>query len=216
MFSGLARKGTLLAPRAEPAPLGSARLDQLLGGGVPRGQVVEVSGATSSGKATLAFAVCQGALERGQAAAWIDPSGGFWPLVAVEQGVPVDRLLVVRVGGATAALRAAHILLSSAGAVQVVVVDLPPGAQVRERELVALQRLAERSATALIFLTARAAAAPSLGAQVALRLHVTRRGGTVAAPALSVSVLRHKQGLSQRSADDSASGPDRLRFTCSV
>ena len=211
-------RGTLLAPRAEPAPLGSARLDRLLGGGVPRGQVVEVSGATSSGKATLAFAVCQRALERGQAAAWIDPQpGGFWPLVAVERGVPVERLLVVRVAGATAALRAAQILLSSAGAVAVVVVDLPPGAAPRDRELVALQRLAERSATALLFLTARARTAPSLGAQVALRLHVDRRsGGGVTSPALSVSVLRHKQGVSQREAEEIAHGPDRLRLHCSL
>ncbi len=222
MFSGLglARKGTLLAPRAEPVPLGSARLDQLLGGGVPRGQVVEVSGAASSGKATLAFAVCQRALERGQAAAWIDPggrSGVFWPLVAVERGLPVDRLLVVRVVGHTAALRAAHILLSSSGAVAVVVVDLPAGAAVRERELVALQRLAERSSTALLFLTARARSAASLGAQVALRLHVDRRsGGGARAPNLSVSVLRHKQGMSQREAEESAHGPDRLRLHCSL
>ena len=238
MFSGLARKeahgvircdlvsdrrgdrpvrGALLAPRAEPAPLGSARLEQLLGGGVPRGQVVEVSGATSSGKATLAFAVCQRALERGQAAAWIDPGGGFFPLVALERGAPVDRLLVVRVSGAVAALRSAQILLSSAGAVAVVVVDLPPGASLRERELVALQRLAERSSTALLFLTARARTAPSLGAQVALRLHVDRRpGGGVASPKLSVSVLRHKQGVSQREAEEIAHGPDRLRLHCSL
>jgi recombination protein RecA len=215
MFSGLARKGTLLAPRAEPAPLGSARLDRLLGGGVPRGQVVEVSGASSSGKATLAFAVCQRALERGQAAAWIDPGGTFWPLVAVERGVPVERLLVVRVNGQAAALRAAHILLASAGAVAVVVVDLPPGASVRDRELVALQRLAERSASALLFLTSRARTTPSLGAQVAVRLHVDRRGGNVAAPELSVSVLRHKQGVSQREAEEAALGPDRLRLHCS-
>lgn len=219
MFSGLARKGTLVAPRAEPAPLGSPRLDRLLGGGVPRGQVVEVSGATSSGKATLAFAVCQRALEAGQAAAWVDAgaqAGGFWPLVAVEQGVPTERLLVVRVAGAAAALRAAHILLSSSGAVAVVVVDLPPGAAPRERELVALQRLAERSSTALLFLTARGAGAPSLGAQVALRLHVARRGGGATGARLSVSVLRHKQGASQREAEEIAHGPDRLRLHCSL
>lgn len=219
MFSGLARKGTLLAPRAEPAPLGSPRLDRLLGGGVPRGQVVEVSGATSSGKATLAFAVCQRALEAGRAAAWVDPgsrSGEFWPLVAVEREVPVGRLLVVRVKGQVAALRAAHILLSSAGAVAVVVVDLPPGAAVRERELVALQRLAERASTALLFLTARARTAPSLGAQVALRLHVDRRSGGVTGHELAVTVLRHKQGLSQCEAEETAHGPDRLRLHCSL
>src|SRR5687768_330697 len=216
MFSGLARKGTLVAPRAEPVALGSARLDRLLGGGIPRGQVVEVSGATSSGKATLAFAVCQRALERGQAAAWVDPTGGFWPLVAVEQGIPTEKLLVVRVAGTTSALRAAHILLSSSGAVAVVVVDLPAAASPRERELVALQRLAERSSTALLFLTARPRTAASLGAQVALRLHVDRRGGGASSPRLAISVLRHKQGASQCSAEEIAHGPDRLRLHCSL
>jgi hypothetical protein len=86
----------------------------------------------------------------------------------------------------------------------------------RERELVALQRLAERSSTALLFLTARAASAPSLGAQVAVRLHVAHRGGGVASPRLSISVLRHKQGASQCEAEETAHGPDRLRLHCSL
>lgn len=180
--------------RAAPLEVGRRGLDELLGGGVPRGQVVEVSGTSSSGKATLAFGACLRALERGQAAAWIDAGGGFWPVAAVEAGISLDRLLVVKVKGGVAALRAAHILLSSAGAVAALVVDFPPSAPVRERELVALQRLAERSSTALLFLTARPRSSPSLGAAVALRLHTERRtGGRV-----RIEVLRNKQGASHR------------------
>jgi recombination protein RecA len=196
--------------RAAPLEVGRRGLDELLGGGIPRGQVVEVSGSSSSGKATLAFGLCLRALEQSRAAAWIDTGGGFWPVAAAESGVPLDRLLVVKVRGGAAALRAAHILLSSAGAVAALIVDLPLTAQVRERELVALQRLAERSATALVFLTMRPRAAPSLGAAVALRLHAERRiGGRV-----RIEVLRNKQGATQRSIEEiigGGDGPDRVR-----
>lgn len=194
--------------RSAPIAVGRRGVDELLGGGMPSGQVVEVSGASSSGKATLAFGVCLRALERGRAAAWIDAGGGFWPVAAAEAGLPLERLLVVRLqGGAKAALRAAHILLSSPGAVAALVVDLPGGATVRERELVALQHLAERSTTALLFLTARARTAPSLGAAVALRLHAERRPGG----RLRVEVLRNKQGASHRAVEEVADGADRLR-----
>ena len=207
--------------RAEPLALGRGRLDELLGGGIPRGQVVEISGAPSSGKATLAFAVCLRALEDGQAAAWIDTGGGFCPLAAAEAGAPLERLLVVRLREARSALRAAHILLSSAGAVAALVVDLPPSAQPpRDRELMALQRLAERSGTALLFVTARGKAAPSIGAQVAVRLHVERVAAAGAAGALDqrlrVEVLRHKQGASHRSIEEDTHGPDRVRVRSSL
>ncbi|HLU66016.1 MAG TPA: hypothetical protein VKZ63_07060 [Kofleriaceae bacterium] len=211
MFSGVAHGSAL--ERGEPIAVGSGALDALLGGGIPRGQVVELSGAASSGKATLALAVCMRALERGQAAAWIDPAGAFWPVSALEQGASLDRLLVVRVPDAGAALRAAHILLASAGAVAALVVDWPPGAAVRDRQLVALQRLAERSASALLFLTERPATAPSLGAQVALRLHLSRCGAGAGAR-IRIDVLRNKQGASQRAIEEPATrhGTDRLRL----
>ena len=192
------------APRLE---VGRRGLDELLGGGVPCGQVVEVSGSSSSGKATLAFGVCLRALEQGRAAAWIDVGGGFWPVAAAEAGLPLDRLLVVKVKNGVAALRAAHILLSSSGAVAALVVDLPQAAPARERELIALQRLAERSATALLFLTSRPRTAPSLGAAVALRLHAERRPGA----RVRVEVLRNKQGASQRSIEEMIDEPDRVR-----
>jgi recombination protein RecA len=193
--------------RGAPLAIGRRRLDELLGGGIPRGQVVEVSGSSSSGKATLAFGVCLRALEKGQAVAWIDAGGGFWPVAAVEAGLPLEKLLVVKLRDGAAALRAAHILLSSAGAVAALVVDLSAvTAPVRERELVALQRLAERSATALLFLTARSRAAASLGAAVALRLHAERRPGG----RLRVEVLRNKSGASQRAIEEVMDGPDRV------
>jgi RecA/RadA recombinase len=206
MFS-MPRFGAMSSRQAPRLEVGRRGLDELLGGGVPCGQVVEVSGSSSSGKATLAFGVCLRALEQGRAAAWIDVGGGFWPVAAAEAGQPLDRLLVVKVKNGIAALRAAHILLSSAGAVAALVVDLPITAAARERELVALQRLAERSATALLFLTARSRTAPSIGAAVALRLHVERRPGA----RVRIEVLRNKQGATQRTIEEMIDEPDRVR-----
>lgn len=201
--------------RSAPLESGRRGLDRLLGGGIPRGQVVEVSGARSSGKATLGFGVCLRALEQGQTAAWIDAGGGFWPVAAAEAGIPLDRLLVVRAPGPLA-LKAARILLSSPGAVAALVVDVPLGARApRDRELVALQRLAERSATALLFLTERPRTAPSLGPHVALRLFVERRGSGPGAQ-VRVEVLRNKQGASGRAIEEAVSGPDRLRGCSSL
>lgn len=210
-----------MVERAAPLALGRGALDELLGGGIPRGQVVEISGAPSSGKATLAFAVCLRALEAGQAAAWIDVGGGFCPVAAAEAGAPLDRLLVVRLAQAASALRAAHILLSSAGAVAALVIDLPPGSpSPRDRELMALQRLSERSSTALVFVTARPRTSPSIGAQVAMRLHVERVAGEGGAAALDqrlrIEVLRHKQGASHRSIEEDTRGPDRVRVRSSL
>jgi RecA/RadA recombinase len=204
--------------RAAPLALGRGALDELLGGGIPRGQVVEISGAPSSGKATLAFAVCLRTLEAGQAAAWIDVGGGFCPVAAAEAGTPLERLLVVRLAQASSALRAAHILLSSAGAVGALVVDLPRSAPApRDRELMALQRLAEKSAAALVFVTARAKTAPSIGAQVAVRLHVERlTAGAGLDQRLRIEVLRHKQGASHRSIEEDTRGPDRVRVRSSL
>jgi recombination protein RecA len=199
--------------KGAPIEVGRRGVDELLGGGIPRGQVVEVSGSSSSGKASLAFGVCLRALEEGRAAAWIDAGGGFWPVAAVEAGLPLDKLLVVRLRDGAAALRAAHILLSSSGAVAALVVDLSSStAPVRERELVALQRMAERSVTALLFLTARARASASLGAAVALRLHAERRPGG----RLRVEVLRNKSGASQRAIEEVIDGPDRVRVDRAV
>jgi recombination protein RecA len=190
---------------------GFPELDVLLGGGLPCGQILEISGESSSGKSTLAFGACLSLLQRGKAVAWVDPSQGFWPLAALEAKKPLDKLLVLRVKDGMAALRGAHLLLSSRGAVAAVVVTLPAGFSPAESNLVKLLRLAEQAGAALVFLTQRPATAASLGACVALRLCVRRamRGKT---SVLQVHVARHKHGPTRAHAEEPVRGPDRLRI----
>jgi recombination protein RecA len=197
---------------AERLPTGFADLDRFLGGGLPRGEVVEIAGGLSSGKATLALGACLAALAAGGRAAWVDPGAGFWPLAALEAGAPADRLVVVRTPDPAAACRAADILLAAAGAVDLVVVDLAGGVPVGEARVTRLHRLAERGGAALLFLSGRPDGG-ALGALVGLRLRVRRRPD---APDLEVAVVRHKRGPDGRTFVAPLHDPDRLRLDSTV
>lgn len=201
-----------LAP-VERLPTGLADLDRFLGGGVPRGEVVEVCGGVSSGKATLALGMAQAVLAAGGRAAWVDPGAGFWPLVPLEAGGPVDRLVVVRTPDDAAACRAADILLGTAGAVDLVVVDLVSRAGPREARVTRLHRLAERGGAVLVFLSGRPEGAASIGALVGLRLVVRRRHDS---PVLEVGVARYKRGPGGRTFVAPHHDPDRLRLDSTV
>jgi hypothetical protein len=211
--SGLPRRADVpVISIPERLPTGFADLDRFLGGGLPRGEVVEIAGGLSSGKATLALGACLAALAAGGRAAWVDPGAGFWPLAALEAGAPADRLVVVRAPDPAAACRAADILLAAAGAVDLVVVDLAGGAPVGEARVTRLSRLAERGGAALLFLSGRPDGG-ALGALVGLRLRVRRRPD---APDLEVAVVRHKRGPGGRAFVAPLHDPDRLRLDSTV
>lgn len=197
----------------EHIPTGLADLDRFLGGGLPRGEVVELCGGPSSGKATLALGTSLGVLAGGGRAAWIDPGSGFWPLAALEAGAPADRLVVVRTPDDAAACRAADILLAAAGAVDLVVVDLASRGGPREARITRLHRLAERGGATLLFLSGRPEGAASLGALVGLRLTVRRRPDS---PVLEVSVARWKRGPDHRTFAAPHHEPDRLRLDTTI
>lgn len=217
------RRGLDRAPlRAAPAPgapgrlpTGLPALDAFLGGGLPRGQITEVCGGPSSGKATLALAACLQAIAARGAAAWIDAGARFWPLAALEAGAPADRLLVVRAPGDATAWRAADILLGASGAVDLVVVDLAGRASPGEGRVTRLHRLAERGGAALVVLDGRPAESASLGALVALRLHVRHRDAGAAA-CLEIGVARNKRGPDGRVFLEPLHAPDRLRLSSTL
>lgn len=203
-------------PQATPRlAWGLESLDRLAGGGIPIGQITEISGASSSGKSTLALHACARALTE-HAVGWIGPAPGFCPLGALEAGLPTERLLVLHVSDGLSALRGAQILLGCPSAVAVLVIDLPSHFSVRPAQLQALQRLAAHSQTALVLLTERPPDTPALGPLVALRLHVQRGEQAGLQTPLRVEVLRHKGGPSQQSSEEWFHGPDRLRLHCTL
>ncbi len=101
---------------------GSLSLDLALGGGYPRGRIIEVYGPESSGKTTLtlhAIAECQKA---GGTAAFIDAEHALDPVYARKLGVDTDNLLISQPDNGEQALEIAETLVRS-NAVDLIVVD---------------------------------------------------------------------------------------------
>jgi len=86
----------------ELQPCGVAELDALLGGGFPRGSLVEVCGAACSGRTSLSLALLAQATARQEACAFVDVSDALDPISVAAAGVDTRRLLWVRCGGANA------------------------------------------------------------------------------------------------------------------
>jgi len=194
-----AMRGVDLAPR-EVLPSGIAPLDAILPhGGIPRARLSEISGRRSSGKRTLATALCSHAISCGEQVAWIDAhkhgrSGGFYPLPALEFGAPLEQLLLVRVSADDPrhALKAADLLLAAGGAVSLLVIDLPPHALHQPTaQLARLQRGAEKSGATLLFITERPTPSASLGTFIALQLAVRRKASLAH---LEVQIIKSKLG----------------------
>ncbi len=91
-----------LAADARVLPTGLPALDARLGGGLPRGQMSELAGPRSSGRATVMCAALAAATGRGELAALVDPLDAFDPESAASCGVALDRLLWIRGEGAAA------------------------------------------------------------------------------------------------------------------
>jgi recombination protein RecA len=82
----------------ELQPSGIAELDAVLGGGFPRGSVVELCGPASSGRTSLAFSLLAQATERQEACAFVDVSDSLDPISLATSGVELPRLLWIRCG----------------------------------------------------------------------------------------------------------------------
>ncbi len=78
------------------AAFGTDTLDRAFSGGVPRGQVSEVVGPSSSGRTSLAWAALAAATLRGESVALIDTFDRFDPPTADACGIELSRLLWVR------------------------------------------------------------------------------------------------------------------------
>ncbi|MFK4786159.1 recombinase RecA [Fusobacterium sp. MFO224] len=104
-------------------PTGSMNLDNALGlGGVPRGRIVEIYGAESSGKTTLALHIIAEAQKMDGVVAFIDAEHALDPKYAQALGVDIDDLLISQPDYGEQALEIADMLVRSS-AIDVIVVD---------------------------------------------------------------------------------------------
>jgi recombination protein RecA len=104
-------------------PTGSISLDSVLGiGGVPRGRVIEIYGAESTGKTTVALHICSEAQKKGGVAAFIDAEHALDPDYAKMIGVNIDELLISQPDSGEQALQIVESLVRSEQ-VDVIVID---------------------------------------------------------------------------------------------
>lgn len=101
---------------------GSMTLDMALGGGYPKGRVVEIYGPESSGKTTLALHAVAEIQKAGGNAAFIDAEHALDPVYAKHLGVNVADLLVCQPDSGEMALDVVDQLVRSS-AVDIIVVD---------------------------------------------------------------------------------------------
>ena len=101
---------------------GSISLDIALGGGVPKGRIVEIYGLESSGKTTLTLHVIAEAQKRGDTTAFVDAEHALDPEYAKKIGVNTKDLIVSQPDSGEQALEIVEALVRS-NSVDVVVID---------------------------------------------------------------------------------------------
>jgi recombination protein RecA len=175
---------------------GFRALDEALGGGLPRGLIVEFFGPSGNGKTTLALQ-CIAHLQRsGLNAAFIDADQTFDPGYAYSLGVDVERLPLVQPPSAEQALEIARTLARS-GAMDLLVIDsaaaLAPRLEVEAGITESIPRLQSRV----------------LGNELRKLSSVIRRGETCA---LFLNQMRTRADRGPGEAETSAGGPPLKLF----
>lgn len=103
-------------------PSGALTLDLALGGGYPKGRVIEIYGPESAGKTTLALHALAEVQKSGGNVALIDAEHAFDPVFAKHLGVDVDSLYLCQPDSGEMALEVADQLIRSS-AMDMIAVD---------------------------------------------------------------------------------------------
>ena len=193
------RLGDAAQMKVETIPSGALTLDVALGGGLPKGRIIEIYGPESSGKTTLALHAIAETQKTGGVAAFVDAEHALDPTYAQALGVDIENLLVAQPDNGESGLEIVDQLVRSA-AVDLVVVDsvaaLTPRAEI-EGEMgdnqVGLQARLMSKALRKI--------AGNIG----------KSGATV----IFLNQLRQKIGISYGSPEVTTGG-NALKFYCSV
>jgi recombination protein RecA len=116
------RLGDAARMRVETVPSGALTLDLALGGGLPKGRIIEIYGPESSGKTTLALHAIAEVQKAGGVAAFVDAEHALDPTYSDVLGVDINNLLVAQPDTGEAGLEIVDQLVRSS-AVDIVVVD---------------------------------------------------------------------------------------------
>lgn len=116
------RLGEATKVNVETIPTGSLSLDIALGGGIPKGRIIEIYGPEASGKTTVCLHAVAEVQKSGGTAAYIDAEHALDPAYAKRLGVDTDKLLISQPDSGEQALEILETLVRS-NAVDIVVVD---------------------------------------------------------------------------------------------
>jgi recombination protein RecA len=116
------RLGDATRMKVETVSTGALTLDLALGGGLPKGRVIEIYGPESSGKTTVALHAVAEIQKTGGIAAYIDAEHALDPTYAGALGVDIANLLISQPDTGESALEIVDQLVRSA-AVDIVVID---------------------------------------------------------------------------------------------
>ncbi|HEY9821653.1 MAG TPA: recombinase RecA [Candidatus Sericytochromatia bacterium] len=116
------RLGDAARMKVETISSGAITLDLALGGGLPKGRIIEIYGPESSGKTTLALHAVAQVQKSGGVAAFVDAEHALDPTYSAALGVDIENLLVSQPDNGEAALEIVDQLVRSS-AVDIVVID---------------------------------------------------------------------------------------------
>ncbi|MGB3570472.1 MAG: recombinase RecA [Phormidesmis sp.] len=116
------RLGEANRMQVETIPTGALTLDMALGGGLPKGRVIEIYGPESSGKTTLALHAIAEIQRQGGVAAFIDAEHALDPFYAGNLGVDIENLLISQPDTGEMGLEVCDQLVRSS-AVDLIVID---------------------------------------------------------------------------------------------
>lgn len=108
--------------KIETVSAGSISLDLALGGGYPKGRIVEIYGPESSGKTTVCLHAVAEFQKAGGTVAFVDAEHALDPSYAEKLGVDVDELLLSQPDSGEQALDITEALVRS-GAIDLIVID---------------------------------------------------------------------------------------------
>ncbi|MGB3669487.1 MAG: recombinase RecA [Phormidesmis sp.] len=108
--------------KVETIPSGALPLDMALGGGFPKGRVIEIYGPESAGKTTVALHAIASVQSQGGTAAFIDAEHALDPIYAAAVGIDTHQLLISQPDCGETALEITDQLVRSS-AVDIIVID---------------------------------------------------------------------------------------------
>jgi hypothetical protein len=148
-----------------------APFDALLGGGLPRGKVVELTGRRTAGRFSLVLSALAASTSLGEAAALIDLGDHFDPQIGELTGIDLRRMLWIRPHTLKQAVMSVEMI--AAAGFQTVILDAGShpirGRRVPDAAWVRLARSAEAHGTVMMIATPYALTGTSSEAHVAAR-----------------------------------------------